>query len=253
MPFFDRLGARLAYTDNGAGNDTNALLLLHGLLLDSQVWDPLLPFLSPGRRVVALDLRGHGGSSAESAAPLADAVADASALLEQLRLSEVTVVGSSLGALIALELAAERPDIVERVVALGCLGHGTAVPGAFADGMRDFVAALREDRSAGARAAVPTWFGPLGGDAAEAWALGMADRSAPEAVDLAEDVLGVDPRPRLSELRMPVRYVRGEYDAIPREIVVELAALTPNGELFDLADGGHLVQAETPARVASLV
>jgi myxalamid-type polyketide synthase MxaB len=97
-----------------------AFLLLHGLLDQALVWDEVAGHLArAGCRVLAPDLRGHGRSS--HAGPggyyhLMDFVADLDALLRQLDLDDLLVVGHSLGAVLAAHLAAARTERVRRLV-----------------------------------------------------------------------------------------------------------------------------------------
>ncbi|HEY6744195.1 MAG TPA: alpha/beta hydrolase [Mycobacteriales bacterium] len=87
-------------------------MLLHGLGSFRQAWDPVIPALAAVADVVAVDLPGFGDSPAlpegvePSPAALALAVAG---LLDELGLEMPHVAGNSLGAWVALELAAVRP------------------------------------------------------------------------------------------------------------------------------------------------
>lgn len=54
-------GQRLSFVEMGA-RDGLPILLLHGYTDNSRAWSPLAPYLA-GRRLIALDLRGHGGSA----------------------------------------------------------------------------------------------------------------------------------------------------------------------------------------------
>jgi pimeloyl-ACP methyl ester carboxylesterase len=87
-----------------------AVLLVHGNGGHAHWWDPLVPFLAPGRRLVAPDLRGHGESDwpAEPAYGVADCAADLAALLDALALARVAIVAHSMGARIAVWLAAHH-------------------------------------------------------------------------------------------------------------------------------------------------
>jgi pimeloyl-ACP methyl ester carboxylesterase len=88
------------------------ILLLHGLSSNAAFWDRLAARL-PGRRLVALDQRAHGASAApETGYEPATLATDAAALVERLGLGRVVVAGHSWGATIALQLAADRPDLV---------------------------------------------------------------------------------------------------------------------------------------------
>lgn len=100
-----------------------AALLLHGLMGRAFHWAGTARWLSAGRRVVALDQRGHGQSEHPPAGPDSATrygreafVADAEAVIEQLGLAPVTLIGHSMGALTAWQLAARSPDLVAALV-----------------------------------------------------------------------------------------------------------------------------------------
>ncbi|WP_157390327.1 alpha/beta fold hydrolase [Nocardia terrae] len=115
-------GRRIRYVDIGKGRP---IVLLHGLGASWQSWLENLPALSRGHRVIAIDLPGFGCS--DSLPPEADIdahIESVDAVLTQLRLSSVVVVGHSMGGLIALRFAADRPARVGGLVLLS--GGGVA-------------------------------------------------------------------------------------------------------------------------------
>jgi len=89
------------------------LLLLHGLGLTRDSWDPVVPALAERFEVLAVDLPGFGGSpplpAAVEPSPAALAAAVAG-LLDDLGVEPPAVVGNSVGGWVALELAALRPE-----------------------------------------------------------------------------------------------------------------------------------------------
>ena len=93
------------------------LLMLHGMAASWQVFETSIPFLALRWRVVAADLRGHGQSGwIAGGYTLLEYVRDISALHRHLSGEPAVVVGSSLGAMVAIGLAAEDPDAVRAVV-----------------------------------------------------------------------------------------------------------------------------------------
>ena len=136
---------RLHYELRGAGED---VLLLHGFsssfagTWERTSWVELL--VHAGHRVVGPDVRGHGASSkphTTDAYSTQALVEDALALLDWLEIEETSVVGYSMGAGIALQLAMEDPSRVRGLV-LG--GIADAAINAFADQrqLRDIAAGL---------------------------------------------------------------------------------------------------------------
>ena len=109
-------GNRLHYLDYG-GNGTT-MICMHGVIGNAWNWNAVAAGISDRRRVVALDYRGYGESqwSASHDYRTSDHVADLSALIESLGEDTVDLMGSSWGALVAIQYAAENPDRVGRIV-----------------------------------------------------------------------------------------------------------------------------------------
>lgn len=91
------------------------LLLLHGGGVAGWMWDPLRAHLGADHRVLVPDLPGHGRSADASYSSHRETAEALGRILESVD-QPATVVGFSLGAQLAVLLAAERPDLVERVV-----------------------------------------------------------------------------------------------------------------------------------------
>lgn len=104
MPdFFAPDGARIHYTDEGAGTP---ILALAGLSRNGSDFDYVAPFLS-GNRLIRMDYRGRGRSewSGPETYTIPTEAADVLALLKHLKLEKVAILGTSRGGLIALLLA----------------------------------------------------------------------------------------------------------------------------------------------------
>src|SRR5947207_11461804 len=102
----ERRGIRLRYRVGGSGPP---LLLVHGFGGAGENFAELAERLAPHRRLLVPDLPGHGGSSALPAAPSLAAYAGPLATVCHLEgVERVDVVGHSLGAVVALRLAARR-------------------------------------------------------------------------------------------------------------------------------------------------
>ncbi len=102
-----------------AKGDGEPLLLIHGVGLNAEAWEPQIEALSATHRVIALDMPGHGGSAPPpQGASMADYVAQAIALLDALGIEKANVAGHSMGGLVALGLALEHPHRILRVAVL---------------------------------------------------------------------------------------------------------------------------------------
>ena len=91
------------------------VVLLHGVVRRWQDFAPVLTSLAGRNRVIAVDHRGHGGSARADRYLVADYIADAAALVGSLEAPAV-VIGHSLGALVALGVAAAVPGKVRAIV-----------------------------------------------------------------------------------------------------------------------------------------
>ena len=101
---------RMFYEEAGAGEP---LVMVHGSWLDHGDWDLVVPRLSGSFRVVTYDRRGHSNSEASPHQGSFDEdAADLAGLIEALDCAPAHLVGHSSGAIIALLLAATRPELV---------------------------------------------------------------------------------------------------------------------------------------------
>ena len=99
------------------------ILAVHGLTANCRAWDSLARKLSPGRRILAPDLRGRGLSGRpRSGYSVEHHVRDLVAVLDHLHLNRAVVMGHSLGATIAVVMAAEHPFRVDRLILLDGAG-----------------------------------------------------------------------------------------------------------------------------------
>jgi pimeloyl-ACP methyl ester carboxylesterase len=114
MQAIDLDGRSLTTWDRGEGTP---LLLIHGLGTSGALWQADLADLAASCRLVVYDRRGYGSSS-ESPRDWQAHREDAAALLDKLGAKPAVVVGYSGGAMIALDLALCRPDLVLELVLL---------------------------------------------------------------------------------------------------------------------------------------
>src|SRR4030088_3350212 len=107
-------GLNLYYEIHGTGKP---LILLHGGLGATEMFDDVMPALSNNRQVIAVDLQAHG-RTADIDRPLSyDAMADdIAALIKHLGIERADVMGYSLGGGVALRVAIQRPDVVKKLV-----------------------------------------------------------------------------------------------------------------------------------------
>ena len=108
-------GPTLSYREWGRP-DAAVVLLLHGLTSSSRSWRNVAPALGERFRVLAPDARGHGGSEWMRDYSFEAMRDDAARFMEQVGILGAIVVGHSMGAVTAYDLAATRPELIRLLV-----------------------------------------------------------------------------------------------------------------------------------------
>src|SRR3954471_14304993 len=108
-------GGAVHVVEHGSGPP---LVLLHGVTLTYEVWNYQLHDLADRFRVIAVDQRGHGKSTAgQEGLAVPRLGADLAAVLTALDLTDAIVVGHSMGGMVLLQFAVDIPEVVRRRVA----------------------------------------------------------------------------------------------------------------------------------------
>jgi 3-oxoadipate enol-lactonase len=224
------------------------LVCLHSLATDIDVWERQLHSFEQYFRVVRPDFRGHGIT--EVTPPpysIGELCADTVGLLDALGIRTVSVIGVSLGAVVALGLALDNPDRVERVVAADCRADAPegyvdlwdrSIATAVSRGMEPVIeSSLERWFSASLRAAEPELIATVRERALRTHRDGF--------VGCARAVQGLSYLPRLSEIDVPVLFVVGSEDpAATPEVMRDMASRVRRGALVELEGMGHLTPLE---------
>jgi pimeloyl-ACP methyl ester carboxylesterase len=113
--------AKVHFTDNGSGE---VILLLHGFLENTSMWNNLNRHILKTHRVVCVDLLGHGKSDGIGYIHTMEMMADAVFhILQHLKIKQVIVIGHSMGGYVSLALLEAHPSFVKGL----CLMNSTAV------------------------------------------------------------------------------------------------------------------------------
>jgi pimeloyl-ACP methyl ester carboxylesterase len=231
MMRFDHDGVGIAFLDEGQGEP---IVLVHGFASTAAVnwlhpgW--VTTFTKAGRRVIALDNRGHGASSKlydPSAYHSSLMAEDVRALLDHLKIARADLMGYSMGARITAFFALAHPQRLRRAI-LGGLGihlvHDAALPEGIAEALEAPSLADVHDRAGRMfRAFAEQTKSDL--KALAACMRGSRQTLAPDEIKL---------------VHAPVLVAVGTNDAIAGS-PDELAALMPHARAFNIAERDHML------------
>jgi 2-succinyl-6-hydroxy-2,4-cyclohexadiene-1-carboxylate synthase len=252
---------RWAVRDEGVGHP---VLLLHGFTGTSDAWDLHGADLVERHRILVPCLPGHGATSAPPEAMSVEATADGlAALLRGRDAAPAHVVGYSLGARVALRLAVDHPDVVDRLVlespsaglrseaerAARRVADEALAARIEADGIERFVDEWERNPVFGGGAA------PDPERAARVRAMRLGNDPAGLAASLRHAGQGTmtplfDVLPTIA---VPTLVIAGEIDAIGRPRAERVAALIPDARLAVVDGAGHTPHDERPEAFRRLV
>ena len=258
MPHVSVNGIRLAYERTGKGK---RVLLIMGQAAGGNVWSLYqVPALTEaGYEVITFDNRGMPPSEVPPGDySLADLVADTEGLIEALDAGPCRLVGTSLGAYIATELAVKRPDLVTCCVVIAMRSRADVIRRAVSAG-ESIVAreAVELPPSYEAPILVLQMFSPttLNDDKTVSQWLDIYEMSAArraaaagqDAIDLASDR-----RDTLRAVTVPCRVIAFSDDLMcPPHLCAEVAEAIPDCDYVEIGSCGHLGYLERPDEVNS--
>jgi 3-oxoadipate enol-lactonase len=237
--------------------DGPVVVLSHSIGTDHRVWDAqVAPLVAAGLRVVRYDHRGHGASPTPPGPyAIGDLGADVLALLDTLEVASASVVGISLGGMVALWLGAHAPGRVDRLVAC-CTSARIDPPDLW---LERAAIARRDGMAALVDSILPRWVTPAFAEAhpeAMARLREVVERTPGEGyAGCAEAIAAMDQTADLRRIRAPTLVVGGGQDvATPAaEHSAPIAAAIPGARLEMLDAAPHLASVERPDEVTRVV
>lgn len=238
-----------------------AILLLHGAGLDHSVWALQARYLAHhGHTVIVPDLPGHGRSGG-APLPSIDALAQwCWALLDALEIENCAVAGHSMGALVALHMAATRPARTRALCLAAAAAEMPVHP--------DLLAAARDDL-AKASALIAMWgFGPdgqVGGNKMPGLQMRLAGERLIERSQtgvLATDLAACDAyREGLHDAALveaPTHLLLGAEDRMTppgkgRQLAAAMAKVIGGARVTVLPGCGHMIMAERPDETTDML
>jgi 3-oxoadipate enol-lactonase len=227
------------------------ITLLHGAATNVHLWDPQIAILAPLFRILRIDVRGHGGSTAEAQSKTFDElVADVIAVWDALGIKKSTVMGLSLGGMTGFGLAIARSDRVERLIAADCRSDA---PEAFSQSWVNRLQVLKDKGIAGiADVTVPMWMTKASQEGRPDVIAGARDliMSTTDAgyVSVATPLMSLDYKKDLDKIRCPTLLIVGSEDGPHPEEMRKMADLIPGAKYAVVEGAGHLSNFEQPER-----
>lgn len=242
----------IAYLRAGRGTP---VVLIHGVGMNAEVWAPQVDALAPHHDVIAMDMPGHGESSLPPDPARLEDYGDAVVgLLDALGITQAALVGHSMGALVALQVALRHPARVARLVAMNAVFCRPP------ELKRAVEARADELEERGVAASVePTlarWFGdPVPDHLVKVCALVRAalEQVRPDGyratyrLFASSDAVFAD---ALRQLAPPALFFTGEHDANSSPAMSrEMTARAPDGRADILAGARHMMALTHPDAV----
>jgi len=244
-------GAALRYEVQGEGEPT--LVFVHGWSCHRQFWNEQIRRFQQVRRVVALDLMGHGESDAQRTEWTIEAFGDdVVRVCDALKLERVILVGHSMGGpvcLVAAKRLGTRCVAVVGVDTLRDVEH--RIP---PDVIESFLAPFRADFAAATNTFVREQFFPKDADPAlvDLVAGSMSARPPEIALPLLEAVMRFDEGAALAAVDVPVHCIQSESAMYPVNLAANQAR-NPRYTFVVMPGVGHFPMLEDPERFARLL
>ena len=235
------------------------VLMLHGIGGGHLAFAPQVETLaSSGYRAVAWDMPGYGHSAPIEPYNFKGLAARCIALIESLKCGDVTLLGHSMGGMVAQEVVARRPELVSKLVLSGTSPSFGKPDG---DWQRSFIAERTAPLDAGLTMAelaarlVPEMAGPAALPEGLKLATHCMSLVNPSTYRRAlEALVSFDRRANLANIRVPTLLIAGEQDRnAPPAVMKKMAASIPGSTYIELAGVGHLQNLEAPDDFDGLV
>jgi len=233
-------GVKISYTKEGRKGPS--LILIHGWCCDGTYWRKTTPSLSADHQVYVIDLAGHGKSGMNRTNwTIPNYAEDVKALVDQEKLSEVTLVGHSMGGDVALAAAQLLGGRVRGVVLVDTYHSFTVMS---EEQVNEIMAPMKENFVEGAKKFVYGMF-PVGADPklVESIAMDMSSQDEAIAIPSAESTLRYDEGAAFTRLSIPVRCINcdmepSDYESARRSL--------RDFDAKTMTNVGHFIMLEKP-------
>ncbi|MGC3939269.1 3-oxoadipate enol-lactonase [Roseobacter sp. EG26] len=252
MNMLDLGDVRLHYRVDGP-DDGATVVFANSLGTDLRLWDPVLPYLPEGIRIIRYDKRGHGLSSCPPHPySMGALVTDAERLLDHLDVRECVFVGLSIGGMIAQGLAVKRLDVI-RAMVLSNTAAKIGTPDIWSERIRDVEEGGIERL---ADAVMERWFSRSfrATPALELWRNMLTRQEDVGYIGCSAAISGTDFYTTTASLRLPTLGIAGAEDgSTPPDLVRETVDLIPGSQFHIIRKAGHLPCVEQPEEYGAIL
>ncbi|WP_299504143.1 3-oxoadipate enol-lactonase [uncultured Roseobacter sp.] len=252
MKLLDLGDVRLHYRLDGP-EDGPPVVFVNSLGTDLRLWDPILPHLPGGLRIIRFDKRGHGLSTCPpSPYTMGALVTDTERLLDHLGVRDCVFVGLSIGGMIAQGLAVKRLDMIRAMVLSNTaakIGNpelwAERIEGVQQGGIESLADAVMERWFSKSFRATPDL---------ELWRNMLTRQEDEGYMGCSAAISGTDFYTTTASLRLPTLGIAGAEDgSTPPDLVRETTDLIPGSQFHVIRKAGHLPCVEQPEEYAAVL
>jgi len=236
----------LYYEMSGQGE---SLIFIHGLGSSSRDWEYQVAYFDDSFKTLVFDLRGHGRSDKPAGPYSMQLLAqDTAALIKELKLEPVYLVGISLGGMVALQLALDSPELVKSLVLVNTVSEVPVrtLKERFELKLRLTVAALLGMRYLGKLLAKRLFPKSSQQSIRELFVERWAENDPASYRAALQAVIGWSVTDKLDKLDIPLLVVAAEHDYIPLSAKASIVDLVKNAELLVIKDSRHGTPVDQP-------
>jgi pimeloyl-ACP methyl ester carboxylesterase len=265
-------GRQVHYLEWGSST-APAVLAMHGGGQTAYMFEDIGAHLRDQRHVIAIDLPGHGESASlvgEEGVSRQELAATVPGVLDEFGVRPVAIIGASLGGIVAMTLAAARPELVSAIVLID-VGHRLEP-----EGVARIIEFMTKHESFGsleeAGAAIAEYLPNRKPSPPDRLRRNLRQR--PDGRWVWKHSLGRISRERMASIRdtnwendilvgldaeaatihVPVLVLRGaSSDVLSSDGASEVASILPNARVATIASAGHLAAGDNPASTANLI
>jgi 3-oxoadipate enol-lactonase len=243
---------KLHYRIDGP-EDGAPVVFANSLGTDLRLWDPIMPLLPKGLRILRFDKRGHGLSACPPAPySMGALVSDTEQLMDHTGFKGALFVGLSIGGMIAQGLAVKRLDLVRAMVLSNTaakIGNPTM--------WNELIEAVNKNGiEPMADTVMERWFSKAfcAGPEIELWRNMLVQQTRAGYAGCSAAISGTDFYTPTSGLRLPTLGIAGSEDgSTPPDLIRETVDLIPGSQFHLIRKAGHLPCVEQPIEYARIL